>query len=76
MRTFNFLFILLFISTVTGFSQNKSPKIKSRPNIIVIYLDDLGYGDLSCYGATAINTPNIDMLAHLFFYYSGFIYFV
>jgi len=63
MRTFNALFLLLVIFITTGFSQNKSPKLKSRPNIIVIYLDDLGYGDLSCYGATAIKTPNIDMLA-------------
>ena len=63
MRIFNTLFLLLFTFITTGFSQNKSPKVKSRPNIIVIYLDDLGYGDLSCYGATAIKTPNIDMLA-------------
>ena len=63
MRTFNALFFLLFIFITTGFSQNKSPKVKSRPNIIIIYLDDLGYGDLSCYGATALKTPNIDMLA-------------
>ncbi|MFK7911444.1 MAG: sulfatase-like hydrolase/transferase [Akkermansiaceae bacterium] len=34
-----------------------------RPNVIIIYTDDLGYGDLSCYGATAIQTPNIDRLA-------------
>ncbi len=34
-----------------------------RPNVILIYVDDLGYGDASCYGATAIQTPNIDKLA-------------
>lgn len=34
-----------------------------RPNVIFIYADDLGYGDLSSYGATKINTPNIDQLA-------------
>ena len=35
----------------------------SRPNIIVIMADDLGYGDLSCYGASAVQTPAIDQLA-------------
>ncbi len=35
----------------------------SRPNILVIYADDLGYGDLSCYGATRVRTPHIDRLA-------------
>jgi hypothetical protein len=33
------------------------------PNIILIYADDLGYGDLSCYGATKVATPHIDRLA-------------
>ena len=36
---------------------------QKRPNVIFIYADDLGYGDLSCYGATKLHTPNIDRLA-------------
>jgi arylsulfatase A-like enzyme len=36
---------------------------KETPNIIIIYADDLGYGDVSCNGATRINTPNIDRIA-------------
>jgi len=35
----------------------------SGPNVVLIFADDLGYGDLSCYGATKLQTPNIDRLA-------------
>ncbi len=35
-----------------------------RPNIVLIYADDLGYGDTGCYGATRVLTPNIDRLAN------------
>lgn len=33
------------------------------PNVVLIFADDLGYGDLGCYGATKVQTPNIDRLA-------------
>jgi arylsulfatase A-like enzyme len=35
----------------------------SKPNIVMIYADDVGYGDLGCYGATKVRTPNLDRLA-------------
>jgi len=36
---------------------------KEKPNIIIIYMDDLGYGDVGAYGATELKTPNFDKLA-------------
>lgn len=34
-----------------------------RPNVVLIYADDVGWGDVGCYGATSVRTPNIDRLA-------------
>ncbi len=40
-----------------------NPKMAERkPNVVIIYADDLGYGDLGCYGAEDIQTPNVDAL--------------
>ena len=40
----------------------KSPD-KLKPNILILYADDIGYGDVGCYGAKGVKTPNIDALA-------------
>lgn len=44
-------------------SQKMEASSTEAPNIVIIYLDDLGYGDVSAYGATEVHTPNIDALA-------------
>ena len=46
-----------------GAKNDSSSRKRSAPNIIYILADDLGYGDLSCYGQTKFTTPNIDRLA-------------
>jgi arylsulfatase A-like enzyme len=46
-----------------GLAVMSSAPAAEQPNIVIIYADDIGYGDLSCYGAKAVQTPNIDRLA-------------
>ena len=53
----------LAISGCFGSRSSANSNRKDKPNIIYIMADDLGYGDLGCYGATKIRTPNIDSLA-------------
>jgi len=59
----NLLSLLFILTAFTAAGQNSSNLNVSRPNVIYIYADDLGYGDLSCYGATKIHTPNVDKIA-------------
>jgi arylsulfatase A-like enzyme len=51
------LLSFLFASSVAQLSAQK------KPNIIIILMDDLGYGDLSCFGASQYKTPHLDQMA-------------
>ena len=60
-----YLFILIgFISCKEKQQVVEATNQVSKPNIIIIYADDLGYGELGAYGATALKTPNLDKLAN------------
>ena len=48
-------------SGLTG--SGDAPDTRDQPNIVLIYADDLGYGDVGAYGATRVETPNMDRLA-------------
>jgi arylsulfatase A-like enzyme len=55
-----------FLLTTLGFlagATSAAAAAARQPNIVYIYGDDVGYGDVSCYGAKAVSTPNVDRLA-------------
>lgn len=54
--------IIFVVISCISYAQDISDKT-IKPNIILIMADDLGYGELSCYGSTSVKTPNLDMLA-------------
>jgi arylsulfatase A len=54
--------LLTAIALVSVCSAQKNTN--KKPNIILIYIDDLGFGDVSCYGANRVKTPHVDKLAN------------
>lgn len=53
----------LSLLTLVFFQESYKPATPTPPNIVLIFMDDMGYGDLSVYGALNYRTPNIDRLA-------------
>ncbi len=56
---------LLFLIATVAWADDRQEAIAAErpPNVVLIFADDLGYGDVGCYGATKVKTPNIDRLA-------------
>jgi len=54
---------LLAVALAAGLARATEAAQPARPNFVFILVDDLGWGDLSCYGNTRFRTPNIDRLA-------------
>jgi len=54
---------LILLMSCTSFSIADTSSSASRPNIVVVFIDDMGWGDLSCFGNKAVETQNIDQLA-------------
>lgn len=75
-RVLSSLIASVLLSTIVGCTDDQSTEensainetintvsAKNLPNIVILYVDDLGYGDIGSYGAKAVKTPNIDALA-------------
>jgi len=61
----SFLYLLLIMATISQLQQcdKENAKELQHPNFIILFADDLGYGDLSVYGHPTIRTPNLDQMA-------------
>ena len=54
---------LAFTASILLTGVSSALATDKSPNVVLIFADDMGYGDLGCYGATKVQTPNIDKLA-------------
>lgn len=60
---FNFILVAVMLISCANLHACGDSAIARKPNVVIILADDLGYGDLGCYGAEDIRTPNLDRMA-------------
>ncbi|WOD44969.1 sulfatase family protein [Hwangdonia lutea] len=64
-KIFSLIFLMAFVGCKKANNKNLiESTTQTLPNIVVIYADDLGFGDVSSYGSTALKTPNFDRIAN------------
>ncbi len=57
-----YIFLTLLAALLASFTQAQTQD-RAKPNVIIVFIDDEGYGDVGCYGATGFETPNLDQMA-------------
>ena len=56
-------FLTLAVLCSCGDNSKKKDPVSKTPNIVLIFMDDLGFGDIGTYGATGYNTPHLDKMS-------------
>ncbi|MCK5463757.1 MAG: sulfatase-like hydrolase/transferase, partial [Bacteroidales bacterium] len=56
-------FILTLLAVLFVTCNQTQKQNTEKPNVIIVFIDDEGYGDVGCYGATGFETPNLDQMA-------------
>ncbi|MFN7140894.1 MAG: sulfatase-like hydrolase/transferase, partial [Limisphaerales bacterium] len=59
----SYLLVILLSAITFGAKAQPGPTPSKQPNVVLIFADDLGWGDLSCYGEKRFSTPQMDRLA-------------
>jgi len=57
------ILVLTLLAALIASCNQKTEQTPGKPNVVIVFIDDEGYGDVGCYGATGFTTPNLDRMA-------------